>query len=98
MGSSHISKWKEICWQWLVGIYEKDEWNKSSWEVQTRLVEKGYSQVKGVNFGNIFSHVVQLNFIRVLLYLATTFDHEIEHMDVKTTLLHGDLKEEIYMK
>ena len=30
--------------------------------------------------------------------LVATFDLEIEHMDVKTTFLHGDLEEEIYMK
>lgn len=30
--------------------------------------------------------------------LAATFDLEIEKMDVKTTFLHGDLEEEIYMK
>jgi hypothetical protein len=26
------------------------------------------------------------------------FDFEVEHMDVKTPFLHGDLEEEIYMK
>jgi hypothetical protein len=30
--------------------------------------------------------------------LVAAFDLEIEHMDVKTTFLHGDLEEEIYMK
>ena len=30
--------------------------------------------------------------------LAATFDLEIEHMDAKTSFLHGDLEEEIYMK
>jgi hypothetical protein len=29
--------------------------------------------------------------------MATNFDLEIELMDVKTTFLHGDLKENIYM-
>ena len=33
-----------------------------------------------------------------LLSIATAFDFEIEQMDVKTTFLHGDLEEEIYMK
>jgi hypothetical protein len=58
---------------------------------------KGYSQVEGVDFGEIFSPVAKLNSIRVLMSLAATFDLEIEKMDVKTTFLHGDLEEEIYM-
>jgi hypothetical protein len=32
-----------------------------------------------------------------LLSLAVAYDFEVEQMDVKTTFLHGDLKEEIYM-
>jgi hypothetical protein len=30
--------------------------------------------------------------------MVSTFDLEIEKMDVKTMFLHGDLEEEIYMK
>jgi hypothetical protein len=65
---------------------------------KARLVVKGYSQVEGVDFGEIFSPVAKLTSIRVLMSLAATFDLEIEQMDVKTTFLHGDLEEEIYMK
>jgi hypothetical protein len=65
---------------------------------KARLVAKGYSQVEGVDFGEIFSHVAKLTSIGVLMSLAATFDLEIEQMDVKTTFLHGDLEEEIYMK
>jgi hypothetical protein len=46
----------------------------------------------------MFSLVAKLTSIRVLMSLAMTFDLEIEKMDVKTTFLHGDLEEEIYMK
>jgi hypothetical protein len=60
---------------------------------KARPVAKGYSQVEGVHFGDIFSPVEKLNSIRVLMYLAATFDMKIEHMDVKTTFLHGDLEE-----
>jgi hypothetical protein len=65
---------------------------------KARLIIKGYSQVEGVNFDKIFSPVTKLTSIRVLMSLATTFDLEIEQMDVKTFFLHGDLEEEIYMK
>jgi hypothetical protein len=62
------------------------------------LVEKGYSQVEGIDFGDIFSPVAKLTSIRFLLSLVATFDLEVEKMDVKTMFLHGDLEEEIYMK
>ena len=58
---------------------------------KARLVAKGYYQVEGIDFGEIFSRVAKLTSIRFLLSLATTFDLEIEQMDVKTTFLHGDL-------
>jgi hypothetical protein len=32
------------------------------------------------------------------MYLAATFDLEIEQMDVKIEFIHGDIEEEIYMK
>jgi hypothetical protein len=65
---------------------------------KARLVAKGYSQVEGIDFGEIFSPVAKLNSIRFLLSIVVAFDFEIEHMDVKTTFIHGDMEEEIYMK
>ena len=57
------------------------------------LVEKGYSQVEGAYFGDIFSLVEKLTSIRFLLSIAIYFDLEVEKMDVKTTFLHGDIEE-----
>jgi hypothetical protein len=65
---------------------------------KARLVAKGYSQVEGIDFGEIFSPVAKLTSIRFMLSVAAAFDFEIEQMDVKTTFLHGYLEEEIYMK
>jgi hypothetical protein len=62
------------------------------------LVVKIYPQVKGVNFGEIFSPVTKLTSIRVLMYLVLEVDLETKKMDVNKTFLHGDLEEEIYMK
>jgi hypothetical protein len=41
----------------------------------------------------IFSLVSKLISIRFLLSIVAAFYFEIEPMDVKTTLLHGDLEE-----
>jgi hypothetical protein len=65
---------------------------------KARLVAKGYSQVEGIDFGEIFSPVAKLTSIRFILSIVAAFDLEVEQMDVKTTFLHGDLEEEIYMK
>jgi len=65
---------------------------------KARLVVKGYSQVEGVEFGEIFSSIAKLYSIRVLMSLAASFNLEVEQMEVKTIFLHGDLDEEIYMK
>eukprot|EP00253_Pinus_taeda_P035133 PITA_35133 len=54
--------------------------------------------VPRIDFGDIFSPVVKVDSIRLILSITTAFDFEVEKMDVKTTFLHGDLDEEIYMK
>ena len=64
---------------------------------KARLVVKGFSQKQGIDFDEIFSLVVKMSSIRVVLELVASLDLKLEQLDVKTTFLHGDLKEEIYM-
>ena len=52
----------------------------------------------GIDFGDIFSHVAKVTFIRLLLFVVVAFDFEVEHMDVKKKFLQRDLEENIYMK
>jgi hypothetical protein len=61
------------------------------------LVQKGYSRVEGIDFGEIFSPISNLNSIILLLYVVVAFDFEVEQMDMKTKFLHGDMEEKIYM-
>jgi hypothetical protein len=65
---------------------------------KARLVAKGYSQVEGIDFGEIFSPVAKLTSIRFILSIVVAFDLEVEQMDVKTAFLHGNLEKKIYMK
>ena len=61
------------------------------------LVVKGFNQKQEIDFNEIFFPVVKMSSIWVVLGLVASLDLELEQLDVKTTFLHGDLKEEIYM-
>ena len=65
---------------------------------KARLVVKGYSQQKGVDYEEIFFPVVRHTSIRAVLVLVAHYDMVLEQMDVKTAFLHGDLEEQIYME
>ncbi|KAA3477583.1 Retrovirus-related Pol polyprotein from transposon TNT 1-94 [Gossypium australe] len=58
---------------------------------KVRLVAKGYNQVEGVDFHDVFSLVVNHTSIRALLALVASNNLELEQLDVKTAILHGDL-------
>jgi len=61
------------------------------------LVAKGYAQRKGINYNNVFSHVVKHSSIRILLTLVAQYELELDYLDIKTAFLHGNHDEEIYM-
>nr|GEX32911.1 retrovirus-related Pol polyprotein from transposon TNT 1-94 [Tanacetum cinerariifolium] len=61
------------------------------------LVAKGFSQKEGNDYHEVFSPMVKYKIIRVLLAMVGTFNLELEHLDVKTAFLHGNLEERIYM-
>ena len=82
--------------RWVYRV--KQEEHTSQPRYKARLVVKGFSQKKGIDFDEIFSPVVKMSSIRVVLGLAASLDLEIQQMDVKTTFLHGDLDKEIYME
>ena len=50
------------------------------------LSQKGFRQVQGVDYNEIFSTVAMLKFVRIKLAIATFY--EIWQMDVKTTFLN----------
>jgi hypothetical protein len=63
-----------------------------------RLVAKGFSQVEGIYYSETFALVAKMNSIRLVLSLVASQGWLVYQMDVKSTFLHGDLDEEIYME
>jgi hypothetical protein len=65
---------------------------------KARLVVKGFAQQKGIDFDEIFSPVIKMNSIKTILSLVVVEYLHFEQLDVKISVLHGDLEEEIYMQ
>ncbi|KAL4582349.1 hypothetical protein LXL04_006896 [Taraxacum kok-saghyz] len=82
--------------KWVFKLKKNGKGNTTKYKA--RLVVKGFQQKEGIDFDEIFSPVVKMMSIRVVLGLVASLDLEIEQMDVKTSFLHGDLDEEIYME
>jgi len=61
------------------------------------LVAKGYAEREGIDYNEVFSHVIKHSSIRILLALVAQYELELDQLDVKTTFLYGNLEEEIYM-
>lgn len=62
------------------------------------MVAKGYIQIPGVEFMDMFSPRVKHISIRALIWFVATNDLELEQMDDKTTFLHRKLNESIYIQ
>ena len=58
---------------------------------------KGYSQLEEINDNKVFSLVVKHYYIKILVVLVAQLDLELVQLDVKTTLVHSDGEEKIYM-
>ena len=101
---------KNITWE-LVSLPPGRKLVKCKWVFQTKvvadgrtckykaiLVAKGFSQVQGVDYHETFASVAKMDSIRLILGISASKHWEVHHMDVKSTFLHAEIHEEIYMK
>jgi hypothetical protein len=65
---------------------------------RARLVARGFSQIEGVNFDQIFSPVVRYETARLICALAALEKWHISTLDVRNAYLYGELSEEIYIE
>nr|GEZ68804.1 retrovirus-related Pol polyprotein from transposon TNT 1-94 [Tanacetum cinerariifolium] len=64
---------------------------------KSRLVVRGYRQEEGVDFKESFASVARMEAIRIFLAYVVHKSFTVFQMDVKTTFLHGLLKEDVYV-
>jgi hypothetical protein len=64
---------------------------------KARLVMCGFIQQEGIDYDDAFAPVACIESIRILLPLAAQEGWHVHHMDIKSALLNGDLKE-VYVR
>ena len=80
--------------KWVYRIKNEHDGSK---RYKARLLVKGFQQKKGIDYSKIFSPVMKMSTIRLVLGMVVSENLHLEQLGVKTTFLHGDLEEDIYM-
>jgi len=83
-------KCKEISSKWVFRI--KDDGTHKA-----RLVARGFTQVAGVDYDEIFAPVVRMDSVRLLFAIAAQQDLKYAQFDITTAFLYGSISEELYM-
>ena len=65
---------------------------------KARWVVKGFEQVKGLDYQQVFAAVVRADTFRTLLAIATLLDWDISNIDVDSAFLYGDIDTEVYIE
>nr|GEV69994.1 hypothetical protein [Tanacetum cinerariifolium] len=64
---------------------------------KARLVINGYRQEERIDFKELFAPVTRIEAIQIFIANAASKNMTIYQMDIKTTFLNGELKEEVYV-
>mmetsp|Transcript_14864 Transcript_14864/g.25335 ORF Transcript_14864/g.25335 Transcript_14864/m.25335 type:complete len:1270 (-) Transcript_14864:150-3959(-) len=82
--------------KWVYDLKKDHEGNIIRYK--SRLVAKGYSQIEGVDYNQVFSPVIRPESIRLLFNKSIVEKWKMEQVDIKTAFLNGTLEEEIYIR
>nr|GEV33599.1 zinc finger, CCHC-type [Tanacetum cinerariifolium] len=96
MQSRDATFWKEAIDDEIGFIMENNTWVLS--DLPPGCKPLGFRQKEGIDYIDTYAPVARITTIRLLLALVATHNLVIHQIDVKTTILNGDLDEEVYMK
>ena len=88
-------KCKSIGVKWIYKIKRDNSGEITRYK--SRLVAKGVSQVRGIDFEEVFSPVARAESIWIIIAMAAQFKWKLHHLYVKSAFLNGYIEEDIYV-
>lgn len=85
----------EISAKWIFKVKHDSRGNIERYKA--RLVARGFTQVEGVDYNEIFAPVVRMDSVRLLISLCVQFDLKYRQFDIATAFLNGKIEEELYL-
>nr|GEW48133.1 putative ribonuclease H-like domain-containing protein [Tanacetum cinerariifolium] len=64
---------------------------------KAKLVAQGHAQEEGIDYDEVFAHVVRIKAIWLFLAYASFMGFMVYQMNVKSAFLYGTIKEEVYV-
>ncbi|GJS30639.1 putative ribonuclease H-like domain-containing protein [Tanacetum coccineum] len=64
---------------------------------KARLAAQGHTQEEGIDYDEVFAPVARIEAIRIFLAYASYMGFMVYQMDVKSSFLYGQIKEEVYV-
>ena len=79
-------------------VYTTKENPDGSKRYKARFVARGFSQKKGIDYGETFSPTASITSIYILMQMVVQYDLIVHQMDVKTAYLHAPIVYEIFVE
>ncbi|KAJ8703697.1 hypothetical protein PYW08_016864 [Mythimna loreyi] len=86
---------RTITSKWVFNIKRTNDGKVERYKA--RLCARGFTQIKGLDYNEIFSPTTRYESIRILLSISAEYNWNLRQLDVKTAFLYGELEEDIYM-
>ena len=67
-------------------------------KLKARVVARGFQQIEGIDYNDIFSPVVRWSTIQIIFVLTAKYNWPLHHMDVITAFLNGTLEDDVIME
>ena len=97
--AGQLEEWRAACQREIETLTKQHVFDvKPDGRKRACLIAKGFSQVEGKDFDQIFSPVVRFETVRLILALAALEGWFLSGLDIRNAYLYGELEEEIYME